>query len=333
MRSSAAHTMLSVIAAILPSSLLLAPVAAHSHIAYVVVDGLLYPGFDPRRKPNPANVVGWSTTVEDDGFVPPSNYSKPDIICHLNGSPAAAHVPVRPGDKMHIQWNGWPLSHVGPVMSYLAPCSGKAGCADVNKTALEFFKIDDGAPVLLNRTGGPGTRPGVMGQWVTDLLIAANNSWVVEIPPQLAPGAYVLRHELIALHYAARPDGTQNYPQCINLWVAGGSGGNGVATSSGPNLSVGKGSGVPATRLYKTTDPGISVDVSKPLSTYIIPGPPVVSGAAPVPMASQTKAVLKGNGTPLLVQGTTAVPFPATTATKETARRRAEMVGGAGIVL
>ncbi|KAJ9136888.1 Glycosylhydrolase family 61-11 [Pleurostoma richardsiae] len=261
----------------------------------------MYRGFDPKSKENPANVVGWSTTAADDGFVPPSNYSTPDIVCHRAGAPAEAHMPVKPGDKIHIQWNGWPQSHKGPVLSYLAPC-GSTGCAGVDKTNLKFFKIDNSAPTFLNDTGGPP------GFWATDVLIASNNSWVLEIPPVLAPGPYVLRHEIIALHYAARPDGAQNYPQCFNVWVAG----DGVSAAGS---TVGQGQGGVATGFYKPSDPGISIDIYRTISTYAIPGPTMVSGAAPVPMASQHVGQLAGPGTPVLVQETTTVPFPSETKT------------------
>lgn len=38
-------------------------------------------------------------------------------------------------------------------------------------------------------------------------------SWPVKIPSSLAPGNYVIRHEIIALHAAGSSNGAQNYPQ------------------------------------------------------------------------------------------------------------------------
>jgi hypothetical protein len=38
-------------------------------------------------------------------------------------------------------------------------------------------------------------------------------SWNVKVPSSLAPGSYVLRHEIIGLHSAGNPNGAQNYPQ------------------------------------------------------------------------------------------------------------------------
>ncbi|KAK3322696.1 glycosyl hydrolase family 61-domain-containing protein [Apodospora peruviana] len=288
-----------------------ASVLAHSHINYILINDLLYRGFDPTgRFPNPSNPIGWSTSADDDGFVPPSNYSTHDIICHRDGSPSKAHAPVKAGDKIHVQWNGWPASHRGPVMSYLAPCANlntTDGCGSVDKTQLLWTKIDNSSPVLISEVGGPP------GNWATDVLIASNNSWLVGIPADLEPGPYVLRHEIIALHYASKKDGAQNYPQCLNLWVEGTEKEKrappAVATKV---VSIAPGAGTPATRLYKSTDPGVKIDIYSTLSTYVIPGPTVVSWATPVPLGRQEKLSMStAEGTPVLVSGTRTVPFPA----------------------
>jgi endoglucanase len=93
---------------------------------------------------------------------------------------------VAAGDKVFLQWTDWPETHHGPVIDYLANC-GPAGCETVDKTSLEFFKIDGVG--LVDDTTVPGT-------WGDDQLIAQGSSWMVEIPPTIAPGYYVLRHEL-----------------------------------------------------------------------------------------------------------------------------------------
>lgn len=189
-------------------------------------------------------------------------------------------------------------------MSYLASCAGhETGCADVDKNNLTFFKIDNSAPTFLNESGGPP------GFWATDVLIASNNSWLIEIPPGLAPGPYVLRHEIIALHYAASPGGAQNYPQCFNLWVTNNNTQQAALNADG----VGDGQGSAPTAWYKATDPGISIDIYKTITTYQIPGPTVVSGAVPVPMKNQTLSLSRTTGIPVLVTGSSTVPFPAET--------------------
>lgn len=275
---------------------------AHSHIPYILVNGVSYPGFIPTTgSVNPDDVVGWSTTATDDGFVPPSKYTTPNIVCHRNGTSPRAHVPVLPGDKIHLQWNGWPQSHLGPVQSYLAMCdasnaNASDGCTSVDKMKLEFFKIDDSAPVFLNENGGPP------GSWATEVLIANNNSWLIELPRTLRSGPYVLRHEIIALHYANATNGAQNYPQCFNLWVAEAGDNSTEATSLTGSLAV---------EMYHENDPGILIDIYQSMTTYEIPGPALASNAIPIPLSSQTNMLSRIAGTPVSVLGSSTRPFPA----------------------
>ncbi|KAK4123134.1 lytic polysaccharide monooxygenase [Parathielavia appendiculata] len=296
--------------ALLISSILaliaLTPTAlSHSHLAHILINGQLYHGFDPR--PNQANHpsrVSWSSAAADDGFVSPANYSHPDIICHTAAASPPAHAPVRPGDRIHVQWNGWPLGHVGPVLTYLAPCSrlkgSETGCTGVDKTELRWTKLDDSRPVM-EPAPGRGRDGGVQGQrWATDVMIAANNSWLVAVPTGLETGAYVLRQETIALHYAGEKGGAQNYPLCVNLWVEGGEGGGG----GGLKLDS-----FDAREFYREDDPGVLVNVTT-LRSYSVPGPTVAVGATPVPYSEQTAGISRADGTPVVVtKGTGTVAF------------------------
>ncbi|KAL8700093.1 MAG: hypothetical protein Q9201_005642 [Fulgogasparrea decipioides] len=207
--------------------------------------------------PNPPPVVGWSAKDDKDtGFVNPGNYSNPDIICHRGATPAALYATVAAGETVELRWSKWPDSHHGPVLDYLANCNGE--CTSVDKTKLQFNKID-GVGLLDGST--------VPGKYAADKLIAANNSWTVTIPKSIAPGNYVLRHEIIALHSAGNPDGAQNYPQCVNLKVTG----------SGTDELV---AGAVGTALYKADDAGILFDIYKKLTSYPLPGPKLYNGAS-----------------------------------------------------
>src|ERR1700760_378090 len=75
---------------------------------------------------------------------------------------------------------------------------------------VEFFKIDEAG-------FDPKTR-----SWGTDWLIQDNSTRTVTIPSDLKPGMYVVRHEIIGLHYAWRENkekktsGAQSYPTCLS---------------------------------------------------------------------------------------------------------------------
>ncbi|KAJ5364261.1 endoglucanase-4 precursor [Penicillium cataractarum] len=226
-------------------------VAGHGYVTSIDVDGTTYGGYlidTYYYESDPPELIAWSTTATDDGYVAPTAYDNSSIICHRGSAPAVLSAPVAPGGSVKLTWSTWPDDHHGPVITYMANCNGN--CSDVDKTTLEFFKIDAGG--LIDDTTVPGT-------WASDELIEDSYSRTVTIPTDIAAGDYVLRHEIIALHGAEDLDGAQNYPQCINLKVTG----SGTATPSG---TLG-------TALYKDTDPGIYVDIWNTLSTYIIPGP------------------------------------------------------------
>lgn len=177
-------------------------VAAHGHVDNIVINGVSYAGYDPTSYPymsDPPTVVGWTASDTDNGYVAPDAYASGDIICHKDAKNAGGYATAAAGDSVYIQWSTWPESHKGPVIDYLANCNGD--CITVDKTTLEFFKID--AVGLVDDSTTPGT-------WGTDQLIANNNSWLVQIPSDIAPGQYVLRHEIIALHSAENVDGAQN---------------------------------------------------------------------------------------------------------------------------
>merc|ERR1712000_445263 len=121
---------------------------------------------------------------------------------------------------------------------------------------------------LLDNSAAPGT-------WASDALMANNLTGSVTVPSTIAPGNYVLRHEIIALHSAGQADGAQNYPFCVNLEVTG----------SGTDSPE----GVLGTALYTPTDAGILVSIYTAGATYEIPGPALYaggSGSGSTPVAS-----------------------------------------------
>ncbi|KAH7311296.1 glycoside hydrolase [Stachybotrys elegans] len=215
-------------------------VNAHGHVARVIANGVTYPGAVPGNV-SPQS-VGWSANNLDNGFVEPNSAGSPDIACHKSARAASSFVRVSAGQSVTLQWNTWPDSHKGPVIDYLAPFNTNAG-------SLSFAKIAQRGLVS-------GSNP---GRWAADELVSNGNSWTVTIPSSTAPGQYVLRHEIIALHAAGNQNGAQFYPQCINVEV----------TSGGSTRP----SGTPATSFYRSNDPGVLFNLYQSFSSYPIPGP------------------------------------------------------------
>ena len=89
------------------------------------------------------------------------------------------------------------------------------------------------------------------GQWGVDRLIANQGIQTVTIPSCIAPGDYLLRGELIALHSAGSPSGAQFYQECAQITVTGGTGMKTPSTVSLPGA-------------YSANDPGILSKFSLP---------------------------------------------------------------------
>ena len=115
------------------------------------------------------------------------------------------------------------------------------------------------------------------GSYATDDLIAAGASWTTIIPLNIAPGEYLLRIELLALHSIGAP---QFYPSCSQIRVSGT--GNGAPRD---------GEAIPIQDLYK----GYSFpNIWKPGSVFKIAGPAVasfVATAAPAPTPSPSPSI------------------------------------------
>ena len=59
------------------------------------------------------------------------------------------------------------------------------------------------------------------GVWAQGRMVGGNDTWVVTVPGGLREGAYLMRHEVIALHVPFAPE---FYPECAHLFVTGGGG-------------------------------------------------------------------------------------------------------------
>ncbi|EOA86603.1 hypothetical protein ACJQWK_08934 [Exserohilum turcicum] len=259
---------------------LAATVAAHGTVTGVTIDNVFEPGFKldyyyaAQYGGNIPKHIGWYAENLDNGFVGPDSYTKPDIICHKNASPKLSSdnlSKVAAGGTVEFHWTEWPVSHVGPVLTYVAAYSGDI--ESVKKEDLKWTKIE-----------GAGYEN---GQWAAVKMIGQNNTWSVTVPQSLAAGKYVFRHEIIALHAAGQENGAQNYPQCLNIEVTG----------SGTE----KPEGVVGTKLYTPTDPGILFNVYASDIKYTVPGPPLFgagSSTTPTPSNSSSAPAPGGNSAP-----------------------------------
>lgn len=242
--------------------------SAHGVVSSLTIDGQSYTAYNPYGDPymNPApERITWTVPSNS----PVEDVTTSAIACNVDSKAGAISATATAGSKITFFWTVWPDSHKGPVMTYLAACPGSSCTTVTDPTTLEFFKIDaDG----LNADG----------TWASDELIANNNTWTVTIPETLKAGAYLVRHEILALHSAGTLNGAQFYPMCANLEVTG----SGTATPPSTDLVKFPGA-------YTATDPGIEINIYYPVPTsYTIPGPAVwpASGSGSASSASSVAA-------------------------------------------
>jgi hypothetical protein len=161
------------------------------------------------------------------------------------------------------------------MLTYMASC-GASSCDQFDATQAKWFKIRQ-----VGRKDGNA-------EWVQQdvcmsqsyLVRSFDNNFLkitltlvdggvdtVTIPTNLAPGNYLIRHEIIALHLAIQRRGAEFYPACTQLRVGGSQSGKPADSEL-----------VSFPGAYSDDDPGIyDPDVYNPDVPYQFPGPKVAA--------------------------------------------------------
>ena len=106
----------------------------------------------------------------------------------------------------------------------------------------------------------------------------------VTLPTQVAPGDYLVRHEIIALHLAQSLGGAEFYPSCTQIRVGG-------SQTGTPNQTVSFPGG------YDDNDPGIYDPDVYTNQDYVFPGPPVSNLVSSSSSGTPTSATSTTRGT------------------------------------
>lgn len=231
-------------------------VSAHGFVSKVVIDGKEFDG----PVPGDASMSSAVRMISSNG--PVKGADNPDMNCGLDAQLAKVNAPANPGSQLQISWSSgtggttW-VHNVGPIMNYMASCGGN-DCSNFNGTDAKFFKIEQAGK-------------DADGNWVQADTLHVGKPFDLTLPTNLAPGAYLLRHEVIALQGAQSAGGAEFYPSCIQLLI-GGNADSSVTPS--PTVSF--------PGAYSDTDPGILVDVYTPSANgYVFPGGPISNIASP----------------------------------------------------
>ncbi|GAA5841102.1 hypothetical protein JCM9279_000539 [Rhodotorula babjevae] len=133
------------------------------------------------------------------------------MACNDKGAtPAASTLSVVAGDVIEPEWyhsgarGADPIdpSHNGPLTTWIAPYGDNA-----NALGAKWVEIASEAYYSSS------------SEWAVAHMIANKGRNKVTIPKSLAPGKYIVRFELLALHSAGQAGGAQFYPQCADIEV------------------------------------------------------------------------------------------------------------------
>ncbi|KAL2761046.1 glycoside hydrolase family 61 protein [Sodiomyces alcalophilus JCM 7366] len=227
---------------------------AHGHAIFQVisVNGDEAPLLSGLRAP------GINNPVED--------VTSPALTCGLVTHQSTDVIEVEAGDSIgawyqHViggaQFPGDPdnpiaASHKGPITAWLARVDDAATAPTQGQ---EWFKVAED-----NFDTSTGT-------WAVDTLIAQDGWFYFDLPACIAPGDYLLRVELLALHSAYARGGAQFYTSCANIRV-----------TSGGDFEPSQTYAIPG--VYDASDPSIQIMIygssGKPdnnLQPYQAPGP------------------------------------------------------------
>ncbi|KAL2146617.1 hypothetical protein VTI28DRAFT_3116 [Corynascus sepedonium] len=236
-------------------ALLAGGAAAHGAVTSYNIAGKDYPGYQG-FSPSGEDVIQWQWS----DYNPVTQASDSKLRCN-GGTGAALAATAAPGDTITANWSQWTHSQ-GPVLVWMYKCPGDFSSCDGSGQG--WFKIDEGGftpgdGIFLDSETPSG--------WAITKIVGGGG-WSSKIPDGLAPGNYLVRHELIALHQANAP---QFYPECAQVTVTG----SGTAEPDSSYKAA-----IPG--YCSQSDPNISVpinDHSIP-QEYTVPGPPVFKGSA-----------------------------------------------------
>nr|AWM99282.1 lytic polysaccharide monooxygenase 9 [Rhizophlyctis rosea] len=247
---------------LLATALMASTVAAHTNFRGFLVGNQAVPTSDWGYCVRP---VGSNSPIQD--------YTSSQMICNTVTGTAPGTCSAMPGDSVTMIWHEHSMTetiavsgkHYGPIQAYMARIPD---ATQSSVTGLKWFKVysrglirggmDPGGQTTADADSTSGSG---YAYWATQEANTNKGLIKFNLPCDLAPGDYLLRSELIALH-AAGPgtNGAQVYTGCAQLRVGG------------------SGTGNPSTVTdikYSTSDPGIGINIHTTLNSYTPPGPAV----------------------------------------------------------
>jgi len=243
--------MMALTSSVLLLSSLLPLVVAHGYVQAVAIDGVMHNG---TNVPTGQYVDSPIRAIND--IDPVKGATNSDMNCGAGAQKAKLVADAKPGSQLQFFWRSgentnWP-HNTGPMLTYMASC-GSTTCDQFDSTQAEWFKIDE--------VGKSGSDTWVQAE------VMNGSPYTMNLPSNVAPGQYLVRHEIIALQLATSVGGAEFYPMCTQINVSGSGTGKPTAQET-----------VKLPGAYSDTDPGIyDPNVYEPGANYTFPGPNVAA--------------------------------------------------------
>lgn len=243
---------------------------------------------------------------------PPNNNPVTDVSsaameCNVAGVKASKSVTVKGGDKIAFQWGH--------------NAAGDDIIADSHKGPINVYASKAGSKYSWTKIWSDGLTD---GKWAVDKLLAGSYNGKKGqhdlTLPNLAPGDYVLRPEINALHEGNRQGGAQFYMECVHIKV------------EGSGTAVLPATGVSFPGAYKATDPGVLFDIYAGKTSYPGVGPAVWDGASSAGGSAAAPAETAPAATSAAAAPTAAAPTTLATSAKPQPTKEAEAGAGAATV-
>ena len=229
---------------------------SHAHFAFgrVGVNGNDVGGEYEYIRPHSMALVGVSTSPTigfTSEYLRCNKYTKPSKTLAVAAGDKISFILAQPSRQRII------FDHPGPGLIYMskAPASG----VDSYDGSGDWFKVMESGICARN-----GTAPNPKVDWCHYL----SDRLEFTIPKTIPPGEYLVRAELLAIHFALHWGEVQVYGECAQLNITGPGGG-----IPGPLVKI--------PGIYNLSDPGFAYDLEKnpPIALpYIMPGPKLWSG-------------------------------------------------------
>ncbi|KAF9462551.1 glycoside hydrolase family 61 protein [Collybia nuda] len=227
---------------------------------------------------------------------PVTSVSSADLACNAGAAASTGICNVNPGDSVTVEMHQQPGdracrneaiggNHYGPVLVYMAAVSDAKTAVG---SSANWFKV--------SQLGLVSNNPDYFGSRV---LNDNCGHYTFKVPTGIAPGNYLIRAEVIALHVVGGAGGAQFYPACFQVNV-GGSG-----SAKPPTVKI--------PGAYGANDPGILINIYQDLTTYVLPGPTAYNLPSPAVVTTAWPTTATWNTALQPTTVPTVVPAPGAT--------------------